>query len=117
MARVYLETSFVSACVSTRPDAASTYRRETSLEWMRTQRGPHELFVSAEVQSELDNPSYPQRPEALALVAAFPLLAIDASVLGMAAVLIRERVMPGPLAGDAIHVAVSCIHRIEFMLS
>src|SRR5437867_1920513 len=33
MPRVYLETSFVSACVTSRQDLASRYRREGSLEW------------------------------------------------------------------------------------
>src|SRR5207237_1004395 len=33
MARVYLETSFVSACVTDRKDTGSVYRREKSLEW------------------------------------------------------------------------------------
>ena len=37
MARVYLETSFVSACVTDRKDAGSVYRREKSLEWWALQ--------------------------------------------------------------------------------
>ncbi len=48
-ADVYLETSFVSACVSDRTDAKSVYRRETSLEWWNTQARRYDLFVSAEV--------------------------------------------------------------------
>lgn len=77
MARVYLDTSFISACVTTRTDAASIYRRETSTEWMRTQSPIHELYISAEVINELDDPAYPQREVALALVSAIPLLSID----------------------------------------
>ena len=46
MARVYLETSFVSACVTSRKDLASRYRRETSLEWWRVQSRRHALFLS-----------------------------------------------------------------------
>ena len=36
MARVYLDTSFVSACVTTHEDAHSIVRKETSLEWMQS---------------------------------------------------------------------------------
>jgi hypothetical protein len=117
MARVYLETSFISACVSTRTDAASVYRRDSSLDWMKQQSSLHELSVSAEVVKELDNPEYPQRAAALALAQALPLLAINDEVLGLAEILIRERVMPGPTAGDALHVAVATVHGIEFLLS
>jgi len=49
MARVYLETSFFSACVSTRTSAKSVARRETSIEWWQTQAVRHELYVSDEV--------------------------------------------------------------------
>jgi len=49
MARVYLETSFFSACVSTRTSAKSVAWRETSIEWWQTQAARHELYVSDEV--------------------------------------------------------------------
>src|SRR5205085_6318242 len=52
MARVYLETSFISACVTNRTDVASLYRKQVSNEWWETQRSRHELFVSAEVTEE-----------------------------------------------------------------
>ena len=44
MARVYLETSFFSACVTTRTDVASLFWRNESLGRMRTQRSRHEVF-------------------------------------------------------------------------
>lgn len=52
MARVYLETSFVSACVTDRDDASSLCRRKASREWWDTQRVYHNLFISAEVIRE-----------------------------------------------------------------
>ncbi len=47
MARVYLETSFVSACVTDRDDTASVYRRQLSTEWWKEQRVKHDLFVGS----------------------------------------------------------------------
>ena len=117
MPRVYLDTSFVSACVTTRTDTPSLYRRELSREWWSSQGPRHERFVSAEVIAELSAPGYSQGAEALGFIAELPLLAIDEEVRGLAQVLIQERVMPGPLAGDAIHVAVASWHAMDYLLS
>lgn len=117
MAHVYLETSFVSACVTTRQDPASIYRRQTSNEWMQTQAARHQLFVSAEVFRELDHPDYAQRTEALAFIAGTPVLAVDEEASGLARILVQERVMPGPPVGDAVHVAVACVHGIDYLLT
>ena len=61
MARVYLETSFVSACVTDRDDTASAYRRQVSTGWWEVQRAKHELFVAEEVLAELSHPEFPHR--------------------------------------------------------
>ena len=117
MARVYLETSFISACVTRRTDVASLYRKQVSSEWWETQRSRHELFVSAEVTEELSHPKYPQSTQALELVNCAAMLEIGQAVHGFAEILVRERVMPGPAKGDAIHVAAATVHGCEYMLS
>lgn len=61
----YLETSFGSAWVTTRTDAASVYRQAASLEWWDSQARRHELFVSDEVIVELSDPAYPGSVAAL----------------------------------------------------
>ena len=58
VARVYLESSFFSACVSTRTDPKTAGWRVSSKEWWDTQASRHELFISAEVVRELAAPSY-----------------------------------------------------------
>lgn len=35
----------------------------------------------------------------------------------MAQVMVLEKVMPAPIAGDAVHVSVVCTHRIDYLLS
>ena len=117
MARVYLDTSFVSACVTTREDARSTVRRETSLEWMESQSRSHELLVSAEVINELDNPAYPRREAALRLLDNTSLLPLNDEVVGVASVLVDQKLMPAPIKGDALHVAACAVHGVEYLLS
>lgn len=117
MTSVYLETSFVSACVTTRSDPGSMYRRETSVDWMKRFGDSYDIAISAEVLAELSSPDYPSREAALSLVERLSLLAIDDRVRGFARLLVRERVMPGPESGDAMHVAVACVHGVDFVLS
>src|SRR5262245_8532721 len=117
MATVYLETSFFSACVTTRQDVDSQSWRGRSLSWLKTQAPRHELFISAEVVAELSAPTYPNRDAALAFAAGIPLLSITAEVMALGQLLIDQKVMPGPLKGDAIHVAVAAYHHMEYLLS
>ncbi len=118
MARVYLETSFVSACVTDRTDAASIYRREASTDWWHSQQRLHEVFISPEVIRELEAPGFRRADQALALLAETALLPLDESVLGLARLLVKELVMPGPAAGgDAVHVATAIVHGMDYLLS
>ena len=118
MARVYLETSFISACVTDREDAASVYRRETSLDWWEKFRAQHDVYASVEVYRELQAPGFRGSEEALELVAKIPVLDSSADAIGLAQVLVREQVMPGPAeGGDALHVAIAVTHAMDYMLS
>ncbi len=117
MARVYLETSFFSACVSTRTTTRSLYWREVSSEWWTVEAPRHDLVVSGEVVAELSDPAFPQREQALSMLTGLPLLEISDEVLGLAEVLVREQVMPGPVAGDALHVAVATWHAVDYVLT
>ncbi len=117
MAAVYLETSFVSACVTSRSDPASLYRREASLEWWQAQRRNHELFVSAEVIKELSHPRFPSSRQALEHIKDIGLLDMDEAVLGLAKILVQDKVMPSPTQGDAIHVGVACVHGMDYLLT
>jgi hypothetical protein len=105
--KVYLETSFFSACVTTRTDADSQSWKGRSLSWLKTQAERHELFISDEVLGELAAPAYPNSRQALRFTVGIPVLEVTDEVLGLAQVLIDEKVMPGPLEGDAVHVAVA----------
>lgn len=118
MARVYLETSFFSACMSGRTDAASVFRRQESQRWWTVQRGVHELSLSAEVLRELSDPVFPQRDGALAMTVGLNLLPLNADVVGLAKILVREQVMPGPeSSGDSLHVAAATVHSMEYVLT
>ncbi len=66
---------------------------------------------------ELSAPGYRQRAEALDLTRTVQIAEIDDRVRALATLFVAEKVMPAPAAGDAIHVAVACVHGIQFLLS
>jgi predicted nucleic acid-binding protein len=117
MGKVYLETSFFSACVSSRQDVDSLSWKGRSLSWLKSQAPRHELHISAEVIAELSASSFPSRDQALAFTAGINLLPITDEILELARLLIEQKVMPGPLKGDAVHVAVAAYHGMEYILS
>ena len=118
MARVYLDTSFYGAAVSTRTTPRSIVWRETSRQWLADQGPRHELFVSDEVIAELADPGNANRDAAMSLLTGISVLDLTPEVRGFAKILVEQKVMPGPsVAGDAIHVAVATVHRMDFLLS
>ena len=118
MARIYLETSFVSACVTNRSDVASVYRREVSKQWWQEQSAHHEVVVSEEVIRELSDPEFKCREAALVLITPISVLRVNDDVRGLAKLLVAEKVMPGPAAaGDALHVAFATVDRVDYLVS
>jgi hypothetical protein len=120
VAKVYLETSFFSECVTIRTGAIDLGRRATSLNWWQTQAKAFELFISDEVIRELSDPDFPDtvREPALAMMSGLAAVALGPEVGILADLLVRERVMPGPsVAGDAIHVAAAVIHQMDYLLT
>lgn len=56
--------------------------------------------------------------DALALVVDCVRLDITEEVRGLAKILVREKVMPGPAEeGDAVHVAAAIVHRCEYLIT
>jgi hypothetical protein len=118
MSKVYLETSFFSACVSTRTSEQAVGWRASSILWWRNEGPKHELFISSEVIDELSSRSFPNRDKALKMIRGLNLLTITAQVVDLAELLVRERIMPAPaISGDAIHVAVAAIYQMNYLLS
>ena len=118
MGRVYLETSFFSACVWNRTDAKSVASQSEGRRWWVQQRHLHELCISPEVIRELSDETFANRDEALALIVDCVRLDITDEVRGLAKILVREKVMPGPAEeGNAVHVAACVVHGCEYLLT
>jgi hypothetical protein len=118
MARVYLETSFFGACVTSRTSDLDLGRKASSNLWWESQSQHHDLFISPEVVRELSAETIPGREHALAMLKGLAVLKFTPEVVDLAELLVREKVMPGPaVEGDALHLAVAIIHQVEYLLT
>ena len=111
MARVYVETSFFSACVSTRSGEKVVGWRASSHEWWRKEAPRHELFISSEVIRELSAPDFPDRDQALQMASGVRLLELTAAVEHLAGLMVKEKLLPAPA------VAAAVVHRRDYILT
>ena len=116
-ARVYIATTVPSAHVATRTDAGSVHRRNVTREWWASQLAQYDCWVSDNVELELRNGDWPGKDEAIRLITPLRRLDIDAEVLGVAGKYIDEKLVPANLGGDATHLAVACVHEVDFLLT
>ncbi len=116
-ASVYLETTIPSAYVTTRTDPSSLHRRRLTREWWGAQLPLYDAWVSDNVILELQQGNWPGQLEAIDLVASFPRLPIETEVAAVAKRYVQERLTPAGLFGDATHLAVACVYRIDFLLT
>jgi hypothetical protein len=115
-----LETSFFSECCTVRTSEIARGRRATSLEWWQQYAAKFHLTISAEVVRELSSADFPEavREPALAMLKGLTLLPLTEEVIAFAELLVSEKVMPGPAnEGDALHLAVSIVHQVDFLLT
>lgn len=117
MARVYLETSFISACVEQRTDAVSVEQRTASLEWWTKHRAGHECFVSLEVEKEILNPRYPLSQAALKWIEPLPFLERTPQVDHVARAIVVSGILPERMLSDALHLAFASVHRMDWLLT
>ncbi len=118
MISAYVETSFFSACVTDRGDPQSIVWRDTSRLWRQAHRRRFDLCISEEVIAELSAPGFMHGPEALEMLAGLKIAELSPEVQGLANLLVKEKVMPGPsTSGDAIHVAAATLHATDYLLS
>ena len=114
---VYVETSVVSAYADIRQDPVSLAQSLLTKQWWEQQAPLFDLYYSQAVVSELMRIDFPGRGEALTLLDGMTLLPITDEVEGVADVYRRHLVMPGEEMGDAVHLAVACVHEVDYLLT
>ena len=74
--------------------------------------------MSPEVVGELSSDDFPNRDPAMKMLRGLGVLEITREVEDLAELLVAEKVMPEPArSGDALHVAVATLHKMDYLLT
>ena len=114
---VYLETSVVSALFDKRTDPVCQVQHQQTQQWYDEQRQHYDLYASAAVLEELRGGQYDHQEEAVSFAQSLTLLPLDDEVRGVARVYVDRLIMPHSSMGDALHLAVASVHRLEYLVT
>jgi len=114
---VYIETTIPSSYHDHRPGPEMVARRGWTRQWWDGRRDQYSLFTSAAVLDELRRGSHPDQDRKFALLEGLPLLEITREVVETAEVYIKRYVMPSDPAGDALHLALATVYKIDVLLT
>lgn len=118
MKTVYIETSVVSylTALPARELLAAAWQSASS-RWWETRRQRFELFTSQLVvdESREGHPEAAQRR--LNALAGIPHLSMPDPVTNLATVLLTEGALPQKATDDALHVALSAYHGVDYLLT
>lgn len=118
MAKIYLETSFISYLVA-RPsrDLIMAARQQITLEWWNKERGNHELFASEVVLREAQRGDPNEVTKRLAILTNLSLLDVPEAAEILAVLLVKRHALPAKAAADALHIAVATVHGMDYLLT
>jgi predicted nucleic acid-binding protein len=117
MPKVYIETSIPSFYHEGRTEPEMVARRQWTRQWWDETVGAYQRLTSVATLDELRRGDQPHKQEAVELVSALPLLAVEEAVFEIVEAYIRHRLMPADPVGDALHLAVASFHRCDFLLT
>ena len=115
---VYIETSIVSYLTarSTSDLLASAWQMIT-VEWWKTQRHRFNLYTSDVALEEARKGNLEAAARRLKALSDIPILPITGSVVALSKVLIQGKALPTRAIDDALHIAVSAVHDVDYLLT
>lgn len=115
--RVYIETTIPSFYYEVRTEPEMIARRNWTRTWWDSQRHAYELVTSVAVLDELEAGTFPNRDQALELLAEVPLVPVESAITEIVEAYIQRLVMPQDPTGDALHLALASFHKCDFLLT
>jgi predicted nucleic acid-binding protein len=89
-------------------------------EWTRAwweHRARYDVATSTAVLAELETGGLPHREEAYAMAMALPAVPVDEAIEEIVRVYVARQVMPRDPLGDALHLALACFHKFDYLLT
>lgn len=115
---VYIETSVVSY-LTARPssDLLAAAWQKITIDWWDTRRESFDLFVSDIVLEEAGKGDDIAVAKKLKALSEIPLLAITDETLQFSETIISSGAVPKKAIGDSLHIALSAVHGIDYLLT
>ena len=114
----YIETSIISY-LTARPSnnlLAAAWQRVT-IDWWDTQRNRFDLFASEIVVEEAGKGDTIAAARRLKVLYEIPLLSVTDEVVRFSETIVRAGAIPKKAIGDALHVALSAVHGVDYLLT
>ena len=116
--RLYLETTIPSYLVARRsPLARIAADQQTTQDWWDFRRQEYGLFVSEAVLDEAGDGDSDFAARRLAILAGLPRLQVTPEADALVERLLRSDIIPAKAATDAVHLALSAAHRMDYLLT
>jgi hypothetical protein len=115
---VYIETSIVSY-LTARPsrDLRAAAWQQITAQWWATGRPKYEVFTSELVVAEASAGNPEAAASRLGVLSGIGGLPVDQEVRALAARLIEGGGVPPEAELDALHIAVACVHEVDYLLT
>lgn len=115
--QIYVETSVISY-LTARPSKTiiGAAHQQITLAWWDL-RSDYELFVSQAVLQECAAGDPVAAQKRLAALDGIPVLAVTRDMIRLASAFIEQAIIPAKAIEDALHIAVSTLHHVDFLLT
>jgi len=115
--RVYIETSVISY-LTARPSKTiiGAAHQQITLAWWEL-RSDYELLVSQSVWQECAGGDPVAAQKRLAALEGISVLAVTQDMIRLAESLIEHAIIPAKAIEDALHIAISTLHHVDFLLT
>jgi hypothetical protein len=116
--RIYVETT-ISGYLTARPsrDIVQAARQQLTREWWNSKRHSYDLCISQIVLDEAAAGNEDAAQRRMAVLADLPLLDLSLDVDELAEKIMASGLLPERASRDAVHIAVACVHNVDFLLT
>jgi len=115
--RVYIETTIPSSYYTLRTDTESLAMMNWTRRWWSDLAPQFSLLTSPAVIAELRRGTRDAAEQRISLLNDADLLEITQQVEDVASIYIQRLVMPNDPGGDALHLAIASVHRVDVLLT
>jgi len=113
MTSIYLETSVIGAYL----DQGESFRRDLTIRWWEHEMKNFKACISPLVQRELERTREPYRRSYLSLIRGLPQLEVTDEAAILADGYLSRGIFQRKYLGDALHVAVASLHKLDYLVT